>query len=255
MDENLKNSKKLLHLLIKRTQHVDFACDNLCQGITVSFYKKMLSSAKAVLHLYKDYYNACIIASHMLEGLIWLKWMLDKPRERVHQYTDFGIIEALGGLHIHPEEKENVLKCIKENNLERFLKKNIQKQELTDEILLNPENYCSKWYRLEAKDIKDIVNQLTNGGHHQDIINIKHLYNRLCAYKHYSPYVMLSRYGEKTALETSDDFIAISTVLESLYLTLLLVNQYQNDKIDISDISQKYQIIIKQLQKDYMPVS
>lgn len=125
MDDNVKKYKKILYLLIERTQCIDFELNSSIQHATVSFYKKMISSAKSVLHLYNDYYNACILASHMLEGLIILTWMLDKPKERVRQYGDFGTIEFLEGLHIHPEEKNDILSFIKKNNLKRLLKKEV----------------------------------------------------------------------------------------------------------------------------------
>lgn len=200
----------------------------------------MISSAKSVLHLYNDYYNACILASHMLEGLIILTWMLDKPKERVRQYADFGTIEFLEGLHIHPEEKDDILNFIKKNNLKRLLKKDIQGQELTDEVLLNPKNYYNKWYRPEVKDISDIVQKLTNNGNHPEITNIKHSYDRFCAYKHYAPYVMMPRYGTNMNIPNCDEFLAISISLQCLYITFMYVNLYQFNKTDIQDITQKY---------------
>lgn len=95
-----------MYSLIERTQYIDFELKNPTQHATVSFYKKMISSAESVLHLYNDYYNVCILASHMLEGLIILTWMLDKPEKRVLRYADFGTIEFLEGLYIHPERKK-----------------------------------------------------------------------------------------------------------------------------------------------------
>lgn len=240
MDDNVKKYKKILYLLIERTQYIDFELHSPIQHATVSFYKKMISSAKSVLHLYNDYYNACILASHMLEGLILLTWMLDKPKERVRQYADFGTIEFLEGLHIHPEEKDDILNFIKKNNLKRLLKKDIQGQELTDEVLLNPKNYYNKWYRPEVKDISDIVQKLTNNGNHPEITNIKHSYDRFCAYKHYAPYVMMPRYGTSMNIPNCDEFLAISISLQCLYITFMYVNLYQFNKTDIQDITQKY---------------
>lgn len=240
MDGNVKKYKKILYSLIERTQHIDFELNSPIQHATVSFYKKMISSAKSVLHLYNDYYNACILASHMLEGLILLTWMLDKPKERVRQYADFGTIEFLEGLHIHSEEKDDILNFIKKNNLKRLLKKDIQGQELTDEVLLNPKNYYNKWYRPEVKDISDIVQKLTNNGNHPEITNIKHSYDRFCAYKHYAPYVMMPRYGTSMNIPNCDEFLAISISLQCLYITFMYVNLYQFNKTDIQDITQKY---------------
>ena len=240
MDDDIKKYKKLLYLLISRTQNINFELKKPIQHATVSFYKKMLSSAKSVLHLYNDCYNACILSSHMLEGLIILTWMLEKPDERVRRYADFGTIEFLEGLHIHPEEREDILNFIKAHNLQRLMKKNVQQKELTDELLLNPNSYYNKWYRPEANNISDMVKQLTDNNKHPEITNIKQSYDRLCAYKHYSPYVMMPRYGGKTVKETPDQFIAIIIALQSLYIVFWYVNLYQCNKIDIQDITNKY---------------
>ena len=144
------------------------------------------------------------------------------------------------GLHIHPEEKDVILNFIKKNNLKRLLKKDIQGQELTDEVLLNPKNYYNKWYRPEVKDISDIVQKLTNNGNHPEITNIKHSYDRFCAYKHYAPYVMMPRYGTSMNIPNCDEFLAISISLQCLYITFMYVNLYQFNKTDIQDITQKY---------------
>ena len=70
-----------------------------------------MSSAKAILSLTGDAYNGCILTSHMLEALIQLVWLLDRE-ERIKQYIDFGVIEQLEGLHLHPEKKEQILKIL-----------------------------------------------------------------------------------------------------------------------------------------------
>lgn len=136
-------------------------------------------------------------------------------------------------------ERENILNFIKKNNLKRLLKKDIQGQELTDEVLLNPKNYYNKWYRPEVKDISDIVQKLTNNGNHPEITNIKHSYDRFCAYKHYAPYVMMPRYGTSMNIPNCDEFLAISISLQCLYITFMYVNLYQFNKTDIQDITQK----------------
>lgn len=81
MNEDFETNKNLLVRLIQRTEKVNFETKNLQQGATASFYKKLLSSSKAILMLIDDAYNACILASHMLEALIQLIWMLEKKKE------------------------------------------------------------------------------------------------------------------------------------------------------------------------------
>ena len=113
MNEDFETNKTLLERLIQRTEAVNFETRNLQQGATVSFYKRLLSSSKAVLTLIDDAYNACILTSHILEALIQLIWMLEKE-ERIKQYIDYGAIEQLEGLEIYPDTKEKVLNFIKE---------------------------------------------------------------------------------------------------------------------------------------------
>lgn len=240
MDKNIKNCKEILELLIQRTENVNFVQHNEVHACTISFYKKMLSSARAVLTLNEDYYNACILISHMLEGIILLAWILDKPKERIRQYVDYGIVEYLAGLRVYPEKTDDVLKFIKEKDVQRFLKKEIKTRKITDEVLLEHKNYYSMWYKLEANSITSIADKLTINGRHPEIASIKHAYNIFCAYKHYSPYVILPRYGTNIIIENADEFLAISTALQCLYIAFLYLNQFQPQKINIEDITKRY---------------
>lgn len=244
MNENIEDSKNVLKSLIQCTKDVQFAQQNEVQGITVSFYNKMLSSAQAILLLSEDYYNACILSSHMLEGLILLTWILDNPKTRIKQYVDYGAVEQLVGLHVYPEQKETLLQAIKQRNIQRLLKAEFKNVELTDEILLNPDNYYNIWYRPEAKSIWNIVELLTTETRHQEISNIKFMYDRLCSYKHYSPYVILPRYGMNCVKYNPDEFIALSITLQALYISFIYVNQNQPESINIDDITQQYNKIL-----------
>ena len=122
----------------------------------------MILSAKAVLKLNEisDDYSGCILASHMMEGLILMIWCLDSPKERIRQYADYGAVEYLKGHIEDAEDKEDVLKFIKEKDGTRFLKSKFQNQQTTDETLLSADNYCNMWYKLEVNTINDMVNKL-----------------------------------------------------------------------------------------------
>jgi len=74
----------------------------------------------------------------------------------------------------------------------------------------------------------------------REITNIKQSYDRLCAYKHYSPYVMMPRYGTSIVIPNGDEFLAVSIALQCLYIAFMYVNLFQSNKIDIQDITQKY---------------
>ncbi len=243
MDENLKKCKKLLRLLISRTKNLNFEQHNEMQALTISFYRKMLSSAHAILKLERDNYNACILASHMMEGLILLVWCLDNPKERIRQYVEYGAIEYIEGLQVYPEERDNLLQLIKTKNIQRFLKKDVQKRPITDEVLLNKGNYYNTWYKPEANTINDIVEKLVKSRGSTGIANIKNMYDKLCAYKHYSPYIMLPRFGTKMKIPNFDEKFAILSALQCLYSTFLYVNMLQPYQENIDDITEKYKHI------------
>ena len=244
MDKDFETNKALLVRLIQRTEDVEFATNNAKQGITVSFYKRLMSSAKAILSLTDDAYIGCILTSHMLEALIQLVWLLDRE-ERIKQYIDFGVVEQLEGLYLHPEKKEQILKIIKEKNIQRLLQKDFLDKKITDKILLKPENYYKFWYKPEANSLSKIVEKLTKDGHHKEIANLNDMYKKFCSYKHCSPYVMLPRYAVTIPVEELPDaFLAVTVAFQCLYICCLLVNEYQQNPINIEDITSDYHKVL-----------
>lgn len=243
MNKDFETNKTLLERLIQRTKDVNFESKNLQQGATVSFYKRLLSSSKAILMLIDDAYNACILASHMLEALIQLIWMLEKE-ERIKQYIDYGAIEQLEGLEIYPDTKEKVLNFIKERNVQRLLKKEYQCKKVTDKILLTSDNYYNSWYKPQANSISTIADKLIKNEGHPEVDNLCHMYKRFCSYKHCSPYVMLPRYCPKPVQETPDAFLAITVSFQCLYICCLYVNKYQPAPVNLDDITKEYESVL-----------
>lgn len=243
MNEDFETNKTLLERLIQRTEAVNFETRNLQQGATVSFYKRLLSSSKAVLTLIDDAYNACILTSHMLEALIQLIWMLEKE-ERIKQYIDYGAIEQLEGLKIYPDTKEKILDFIKERNIQRLLKKEYQGKKVTDKILLTSDNYYNSWYKPEANSIKTTAIKLEKEEGHPEINNLYYMYTRFCSYKHCSPYVMLPRCFPKPVQETPDAFLAITVSFQCLYICCLYVNKYQPAPVNLDDITEEYNSVL-----------
>lgn len=242
MKDNIKEIKKLLRSLISRTKNLNFEQHNEMHAFTVSFYKKMIVSAQAILKLNDngDSYSGCILASHMMEGLILMMWCLDNPKERIRQYADYGAVEYLQGHIKDANDKADILKFIKEKDVPRFLKSKFQKQEATDETLLRADNYCKMWYKLEVNTINDMVEKLQKDAGVKGVDNIKQMYDLLCAYKHYSPLIMLPRFGTKLQIPNFDEELAVSSALQSLYIAFMLVNALQSQKVDIDDITKKY---------------
>lgn len=64
--------QKFIVNMLQSVAKVNFLLSTPEQCITVSFLRKMLSSAQAILKLEKDGYEACIIACHMVEGVMLL---------------------------------------------------------------------------------------------------------------------------------------------------------------------------------------
>ena len=222
MDKNFETNKELLERLIHRTEDVEFATNNAQQGITVSFYKRLMSSAKAILSLTGDAYNGCILTSHMLEALIQLTWLLDKP-ERIKQYVDYGIVEQLEGLYLHLEKKGQILSIIKEKDIKRFLKKEFLDEIITDKILLDYKNYKNYWYKPEANSLSAMVDKLTKDGKHQE----------------------MPRYAKTIPVEELPDaFLAVTVAFQCLYICCLLVNEYQPSPINIKDITSDYEQVL-----------
>ena len=208
------------------------------QGITVSFLRKMLSSAETVLKLDENGYDACIIASHMAEGIILLNWLLDDST-RIKDYNDYMFIEFLSVLEIDNSHKEQLLDIIKQKKIQRFLKTN-KKEILSDENLLNPKNYRNYWYQLTINTLSDIPSHLKFEVSQKALKDIYIMYQKLCSYKHYSPCVMPSQDDISSKWRTRPTNVALRTTALCLYMTLLYANQFQYNTLDIADIMSRY---------------
>lgn len=238
MIKSIEEHIKFIQFVINFTKDLHFEQKTKEQIVSVAFYNKMIDSAQNVLSLQKNPYDACIIACQMTEGLFHLCWMLDNPK-RIKDYMDFLCVESLGGLRIHPETKETILNNIKNNNVSRFLKKKVREENnFTEEILLNPQNYHDAWYKIECPNFGNIVEKLICNPDNLYIQNIYALYKELCAYKHYSPYVILPTYSILSQMSDRESFISIINTAQVLFISLFLTSKYQ--QFNIREIAQKY---------------
>lgn len=238
MIKSIEEHIKFIQFIVNITKDFSFEQKSAEQIVSVAFYKKMLDSAQNILSLQKNPYDACIIACQMTEGLFHLCWMLDNPK-RIKDYMDFLCVDSLGALGTHPEAKETILNNVKNNNIARFLKKKVKgENNFTEEILLNPQNYHDAWYKTECPNFGRIVERLICNPDNLYIQNIYALYKELCAYKHYSPYVILPTYGVLSKTNDREEFISIVNAAAVLFITLFLASKYQ--QLDISEIAQKY---------------
>ena len=244
MNKDFNINHDLLIRLLQRTKDVNFETSNYQQCITVSFYARLVSSSNAILLLIDDAYNACILVSHMIEALIQLIWMQEQE-DRIKQYIDFGVVEQLDSLNIYPENREKIIKYIKEHRVQRLLKKEFLDKSITDKIILNAKNYHKFWYNPDANSIKTIADKLIKNENHGEADNLYHMYKRFCSYKHCSPYVMLPRNSTKFKPEVPDAFLAITVAFQCLYICCLLVNKYQSAPVNLDDITEEYESVLE----------
>ena len=212
---------------LKNLQGVTFLQNTPEQCITVSFLRKMLVSAQAVLNLGNDGYDACIIASHMAEGILLLNWLLDDTR-RIKDYEDYNIIEILPLLKVDSSHKKFLLQEIQRRNIARFLKKDIKiNNNISEDILLNQENYYNRWYKPDINALNHIPQKLKSKESQEVIQNIHEIYHELCAYKHFSPIVMPSPRSTTDEWVTKPLNSAMMATMHCLHVTLLYTKQFQ----------------------------
>lgn len=238
MIKDIEKYIEFIQFVVDITNNFKFEKQTPEQIVSVAFYNKMVDSAQNVLTLQKNPYDACIIACQMMEGLFHLSWMLDNPK-RIKDYVDFLCVDSLGGLQTHPEAKETILNNIKNNNIERFLKKKVKiGNNITEEILLDPKNYHDAWYKAECSNFGNIVEKLMYNSDNLYVKNMYILYKELCAYKHYSPYVILPTYDILPKTENRESFISITNAAQVLFISLFLTSKYQ--QFNIREVAQKY---------------
>lgn len=210
------------------------------RSITVTFLRKMLSSAETILRIEPNGYDSCIIASHMTEGILLLNWLLDDPA-RIKDYDDYIFVEFLPLLEIDPSFRESLLETIKQNDIQRFMKAEYLRQnEISDDLLLNYQNYRNDWYKPEINTLKDIPKCVKQKVTQKALNDIYAMYHGLCSYKHYSPCVMPSKDDMTNRWRIRAIDIALKTAALCLYIILLYTNQFQNNILDANDIIQRY---------------
>lgn len=236
--------QKFIVYMLQSVTKVDFLLSTPEQCITVSFLRKMLSSANTVIRLGENGYDSCIIASHMAEGILLLIWILE-DKKRIDDYADYNIIEMLALLRVNVSYKDFLLKEIKKRNIQRLLKDKIKNStSINDDILLNQENYYNRWYKPEINRLSDIKEKLCNSTNQKNAEMIYDMYQKLCPYKHYAPAVM------PTWFNVTDEWVmkplntAVVTTMYCLYLMVIYTSQFQNTALDVDDIVKHYNQVL-----------
>ena len=176
-----EDCQKFIIYVMQRIQGVKLLQDTPEKSITVSFLRKMLASSQSVLNLGMNGYDACIIACHMVEGIMQLNWLLDNPK-RIKDYEDYNIIEMLALLKVDNTHKEFLLSEVKNRNIQRNLKKDIIKRgKITDAILLNQKNYNPNWYNSQIEKLSEIKQKVRFEGTKKAMKDLYGMYTTLCS--------------------------------------------------------------------------
>lgn len=223
-----EDCKQFIIDTLRSLQGITFLQNTPEQCITVSFLRKMLVSAQAVLGLENDGYDACIIASHMVEGVLLLNWLLDDT-ERIKDYEDYSIIEMLAVLTVNSSHKDLLLNEIKKRNIQRFLnpKKIKGNKNVSDDVLLNQENYYDRWYKPDINSLNHIPKKLKFKESQEAVQKIHDIYHELCAYKHFAPTVMPSPNNTTDEWAIKPLNTAVMATMHCLHLSLLYTKQFQ----------------------------
>ena len=188
---------------------------------------------------------ACSITCQILELYIQLLWLDKHFDTNGNDYIDFGYVEQIEMLRVHPERKDKVLEILKQNNCERFLLKNIKNANPLDR-----KNYRQHWYPGNIKTISndcfvDIYEQIKNVPQLLDYyggidINYEN-YQLFCGFKHFSPYMVrkcfatMSSFAEDTPEDTK--WIALVNVVQNLMVICEILERHGDHILHVKPIA------------------
>ena len=177
---------------------------------------------------------ACSLACQIIEGEIQLLWLNKHFDTNGADYIDFGYVEQIDMLRVHPERKDRVLEMIKQNHCERFLRKNIK-----DPDLLDRNSYNKKWYGNTIQNISgdyfdDVLDQI------KDVPALAKYYNNtdvnyenyqlFCGFKHFTTYCVRKCFATSRSFaeDTPENirWVTLVTVLMALLGVCQVLEQH-----------------------------
>lgn len=214
------------------------------------------SLAAAIISLASEVYEALqndrvfvasSITCQIIEAEIQLKWLNKHFDTNGKDFIDFGYVEQIDMLLVHPERRDRVLELLKQNNCDRFLRKGIKNPNR-----LERNNYNKKWYGNTIQNIsedyfKDVLNSI------QDIPELVKYYENkdvnyenyqlFCGFKHFSPYLVRKCFA--TSRSFRDDAgelprkLVLHTVLHSLQGVCFVLCQHGDNILNIGPTAVK----------------
>ena len=125
-NDDIDTLMKKLRMMVRTMEsfHPQATKDKALMGLH-SLVAAMISLAAEIYEaLQKDrVFVACSLTCQMIELEIQLLWLNKHFNTNGADYIDFGYIEQIDMLRVHPERVDRVLELIKQNNCERFFYK------------------------------------------------------------------------------------------------------------------------------------
>lgn len=167
---------------------------------------------------------AASLACQLLEAEIQLLWF-DKHKEtNGDDFIDFGYVESIEMLRVHPDRANVILALLKNNNCQRFLRK----PTTDDNELLKRENYRNHWHGDKVKKLSqdvfegilEYVNKnMPDIAKYYDNTDVNYEnYQLFCKFKHFAPYMVRQCFAtEHSFREDTPDNTTWSVVISTLH--------------------------------------
>lgn len=139
---------------------------------------------------------AASLACQILEAEIQLLWFDKHKKTNGDDFIDFGYVESIDMLRVHPDRSNELLTKLKANNCQRFLRI----PTTDDSELLKRENYKNNWYGDKIKNLsknvfddilKHVNTNMPDIAKYYNNIDVNYEnYQLFCKFKHFAPYMV-----------------------------------------------------------------
>ena len=170
---------------------------------------------------------ASSITCQILEAEIQLLWLNKHFNTRGKDFIDFGYVEQIEMLRVHPDRKDRFLELLKQNNCDRFLRKSLKNPNRLDRNSYNKkwygdtiQNISEDYFKLVLESIQDTP-ELVAYYENKDI-NYEN-YQLFCGYKHFSPYLVRRFFATSQSFQEDESKYARVAVLQTVLTSLLNV--------------------------------
>lgn len=188
---------------------------------------------------------ASSITCQILEAEIQLLWLNKHFNTRGKDFIDFGYVEQIEMLRVHPDRKDRVLELLNQNNCDRFLRKSLKNPNRLDRNSYNKkwygdtiQNISEDYFKLVLESIQDTP-ELVAYYENKDI-NYEN-YQLFCGYKHFSPYLVRRFFATSQSFQEDESKYArvavLQTVLNSLLNVCFVLEQHGDHILHIKPLA------------------